>query len=169
VQDLVVIIRSNYGTAGVQKYVSDDGDFLTCKGFRIDTVDGISAVADSTSGNLPSSIVQPKNHNHRYGDQSTLVKAMQKTLLGYLIAAECVLPGSVFVIPWICHTPPAPEIAAKPHERGCTMILKSEWYPDFPFAELMRSFSSLVVHSVSFSLRKSSQLKTLNGYSLLRK
>jgi hypothetical protein len=120
-----------WGDRRAEVRFSDDGESLTCKGFRVDAIDGISGIADPILGNLPSSIVQPMNRSHQYGDEPGLLKALQQTLLGFLISPGYVLPGSLFDIPWISYKPIEPNTTHQLRECGWTKILNSEWYPDF--------------------------------------
>lgn len=61
---------------------SEDGLRLTCKGFIIDKVDGLSARGSGYFAWSLDSIVQPKNRKSVYGSNEKVSEAIWRTLIG---------------------------------------------------------------------------------------
>lgn len=82
---LMPIIRRPYRASGnttMKTSFSSDGLRLTCKGFIIDKIDGVSARGSGYFSWSIDRIIQPKNKKSIYGSKSKISEAIWRTLIG---------------------------------------------------------------------------------------
>ena len=60
---------------------SDDGLYLTCRGFLVDEVDGLSAREDGYFAWAERTIHQPKSEKNAYGSSEGVIEALYRTLV----------------------------------------------------------------------------------------
>jgi hypothetical protein len=122
---------------------SCDG-LLTCKGFLIDTIDGVSGdplewFAGSPTG---ASILQSTATSHAYVNDEGLAAALDRTLIGHRLPDRIVLPQSILELPWFADS--TPDVGVLELMRGLSIgkVFTSEWFKDFEsFRRVNATFS----------------------------
>ena len=69
------------GEKPMEACFSDDGLYLTCRGFLVDEVDGLSAREDGYFAWAERTIHQPKSEKNAYGSSEGVIEALYRTLV----------------------------------------------------------------------------------------
>ena len=112
---------------------SSCGNFLTAKGFMIDSVDGVSGqrLHWFTDSPQPSSIAQTTAKHHAYGNDEGLARALNRTLVGYRLPDSLVPPQSMLTIPWVDNATFKQTMPSHWQNTPWSSLLTNAWYNDF--------------------------------------
>ena len=111
-------------------HFSDDEKQLSCKGFKIDVIDGVGCrYVRSTDSYAQGSVVQPLHKMNRYGDDKGLSDALRRTL--FLNHPSQSHTNTLLQIPWCEVSEQDIEPPCNPRCQGWNEIYDGGYYPAF--------------------------------------